>query len=279
MTDEERLRQVQRAIKIFPEIVAAKERNFRGKQKIMRRFMKGVEAFRLHLSRHPWRICPLGKHWVAPHSKRSKNGSKIQVKGFCRVNRSKHDHLYVDEILEISARHMEKLPIPDDFFSGYLEYTPDADVNHLIVGWTKYWNDVLKPEQPLSPNIVKALMASESSFQNTPPRKDGAGQGRVRGLMQVTDQTAKVLKNERGEIKDHYVNVNLGDLMKPSVNICAAVRWLFQKRKLAVAKEGSGVTWDRVIVYYKGATGKKPKQIGDLMSKFRAIYRQMTHNP
>jgi hypothetical protein len=38
----------------------------------------------------------------------------------------------------------------------------------------KYWNEVLKPETPLDPNLVKALIATESAFEKNSgikPRK------------------------------------------------------------------------------------------------------------
>lgn len=47
-----------------------------------------------------------------------------------------------------------------------------------IRGWVRYWNEIFHPQEPLDPNLVKALIASESSFrpeqdtpQHTPEKK------------------------------------------------------------------------------------------------------------
>ena len=53
---------------------------------------------------------------------------------------------------------------PDD--SCNANSLEENDYDQLITGWVKYWNEVLKTKIPLDPNFVKALMASESSFNS-----------------------------------------------------------------------------------------------------------------
>lgn len=51
--------------------------------------------------------------------------------------------------------------------------------------------------------------------------------------MQITDQTRKILADEKGEVKDHYLTLTSADASNPDVAICAAIRWLFHKRETA----------------------------------------------
>jgi len=100
------------------------------------------------------------------------------------------------------------------------------------ISWTKYWNDVLKPSTPLDPDIVKALIASESGFDPT-ILANKKNKNSARGLMQITNDTRKILGDEKGELKDHYLTLTRDDLNDPSLNICAGIRWLFRKAEIA----------------------------------------------
>lgn len=68
----------------------------------------------------------------------------------------------------------------------------------MIAGWTKYWNEVLLPKDNLDPNLVKALIATESGFNPDAKIKVGKKAGYARGLMQVTDWALNILKDEGG---------------------------------------------------------------------------------
>ena len=49
--------------------------------------------------------------------------------------------------------------------TGLLAEFDDANkYDVLIRGWVRYWNEIFQPKNPLDPNLVKALMATESSF-------------------------------------------------------------------------------------------------------------------
>lgn len=107
---------------------------------------------------HPWRVCPAGKHWVAPHPRRSSKSKKISiVDGHCRLNKSKKDQIYSSEMLIISEKYFEKVkerPANDNLDYKWLGNRYDS----LIAGWTKYWNDILRPDVALDPNLVRLLL-------------------------------------------------------------------------------------------------------------------------
>jgi hypothetical protein len=120
---------------------------------------------------HPWRPCPLGEHWVITHpyhvrpSQTHPEGSIANQSGHCRTNRSKKDHLYKDDIIEMAHQHFNELsgpPSGNDL--GFHDKGNKYDA--MIRGWTQYWNDILQPQDPLDPDLVKALIASESTRRN-----------------------------------------------------------------------------------------------------------------
>ena len=136
------------------------------------------------------------------------------------------------EMQEIADERFSKLknkPCPLS-----LRFRNGAKYDDFIAGWVHYWNDVIGDKNPLGPNMVKALIASESGFR---PRllADKKNANSARGLTQILNETRMILGDELGELKDHYVSVKREELNDPNVNICAGVRWLFQKRILASA--------------------------------------------
>jgi hypothetical protein len=223
--------------------------------------------------RHPWRMCPLGQHWVREHTRHCASGKVTSVCAHCHSNPSRLDSLTPVEIIEIADRNfreVNKRPCPKMY-----EFTDRQNVDQFIAGWTQYWNDIFKPEIPLDPNTVKALIASESSFRNLKPVKDGSGQGKVRGLMQITDATIKILRNRKGELKDHFIDFDDADLMDPNIHICVGIRWLFQKRKLSEAKDGKDVSWDKTIIFYKGYRNKPSAEIDEKMKNFGDFLKKL----
>ncbi|MBX3021360.1 MAG: transglycosylase SLT domain-containing protein [Bdellovibrionales bacterium] len=198
---------------------------------------------------HPWRICPGGEHWVTTHLRRTKSGA-TQVAGHCRTNPSRKDQIYSGELKQIS----------DDYFSD-IEGGPTADnlgfkyrgnkYDEAIAGWTKYWNEVLSPNEPLESNLVKALIASESGFDRKAKIRAGKKAGWARGLMQVTDWALEILKDEKGELRDHLIDLDQKDMTDASLNIAAGVRWLHRKRETASAKLKRQATWLEAAADYK----------------------------
>ena len=228
---------------------------------------------------HPWRICPLGQHWVREHprrvrpSRRHPEGGMTSVAGHCRDNPSHKDQMYSDEISEIALTKFNSLRGAPR--ASKLGFPNENEYDSLIRGWTRYWNEVFNASPPLDPNLVKALIASESSFN--PNASNGKRGGKkASGLMQVTHETVDFLKDEEGELTDHLLNIDKEDISDPNLNIAAGVRWLFQKRKLASKKLAREATWEEAVAEYKSYLSqyrKNPNFRG--MGTFRKFYQRL----
>jgi len=218
--------------------------------------------------RSPWRLCPIGEHWVRRHPKDLRSGKMTDHDGHCRLNPKGKDLLKPDEIRRISEL---------EIFGNVLVKVSESDLgfkkngnryNFLINGWCAYWNEMLRPEVPLHPNYVKALMATESGFRlnPTPPTKDH----KAIGLMQIMPKTVGYIGPRSKDIKDHFIDMSLDDAKDPSIAIAAATRWLFKKHRLVQGKK-KGATWMDALEEYKGITnqkGAKPEEIRLELNKF-----------
>lgn len=214
------------------------------------------------ISLHPWRLCPAGEHWVREHSmkippsKKNPAGGVTVRRGHCAANPTGKDQLYPDEIREIAERNFSKVkkkPCSSDL--GFKNRGNQYD--NFISGWTKYWNDIFKPKIPLNPNVVKALIASESGFRPE-MLADKENSNSARGLMQLLNSTRKNLGDEKGELQDHFLTITKNELNDPNINICAGIRWLFQKQILASSYLGREASWEEAIMNYKGKLKSKP---------------------
>ena len=212
---------------------------------------------------HPWRVCPLSQHFVkeclvhnAP-SKQNPEGCITGRKSYCADNPSKKDVLFFDEIQEITEKYFHQLSGSPN--AGIFNDYPNADqFDPEIRGWVQYRNDVFSPSERLAPNLIKALIASESGFRPHIDIPASKKTGRARGLMQVTDETMRILGDYHGEIKDHYICFQHQKLLNPSANICTGIRWLFRKRAIANSKLGRQATWVEAVIEYKGRAGINP---------------------
>lgn len=202
---------------------------------------------------HPWRACPYGQHWVVRHPRYPVGRQSQDVDGHCRINQSGKDILKGDEIDFISKvspfQNTKPLPCP---YKGSENLPASNKYDILIAGWCKYWNDIFKPDTPIDPNFVKALIYSESKFKPNSIAKNKKEIGPARGLIQITEQSRRILKDKKGEIKDHYVDLTKEELFEPSKNICAGIRWLFRKREIIQKKTKLSPEWIDVLIDYKG---------------------------
>lgn len=219
---------------------------------------------------HPWRECPTGQHWVRPHARKGTKG----VKGFCRNNPSGRDQIYLPEINKIADAEFQKLTgSPCSYDLGF---SNGNDYDSLIRGWTKYWNEIFQPVDPLDADLVKALIATESGFRVNIKRRAGKQAGWARGLLQVTDWTLEILQDEEGELRDHLVNVDQRDMSAPGANIVAGIRWLFRKRETASARLGRQASWEEAAADYKSyltdvIKGKVPRSMRDLQTYYERL--------
>lgn len=223
---------------------------------------------------HPWRLCPAGEHWVRIHSRKTPKG-KTEVTGHCRTNPSNKDQIYSLELTEIAKKYFENvdaLPASDN-----LGFRQGNDFDRLIAGWTEYWNEVLKPQDPLDPNLVKALIATESSF-NSKAVALASNKNWARGLTQITDQTLKILSDEKGEVKNHLINIDQKDAYDSNLNIAAGIRWLFHKKHLLEHRTGLKTSWENAVMEYKSYTkdiaAKKPQALKK-QAEFVEFYRRL----
>ncbi len=124
----------------------------------------------------------------------------------------------------------------------------------LIAVWVDYFNKKLNLKSPLEPNMIKALIASESTFQPEITNK------KATGLTQITTDTLKILQDLRGESKDFvFKDIRRNDLKDPNVAIALGVRWLGYKKQYAEKILKRAATSDEVIQVYKGILHDKSK--------------------
>ncbi len=238
---------------------------------------------------HPWRLCPIGEHWVTDHPlwvppTDKRPGYYTTRDGHCAKNpmsskfKEIKDYLTAEEMQMIADKYFINLSGPPA--SGKLpEYIVGADsFDHFIRGWTKYWNDIFKPDEPLDPDHVKALIATESDFRLKPPAPNAGIAGKAHGLIQLTDQAIKALGDPNGELLNHLVKISVEDTSDPNLIIGAAVRWLFRKRDLASYRLRRQATWREAIAEYKSylpdmvsGTKQNPQQ----MQKLDDIYKRL----
>lgn len=216
----------------------------------------------------PWRLCPLGKSWVKRHPKHLKSGTITDHDGHCRLNHKGHDILHADEIRRISNLEIFK-NASVKASTHNLGFGIDANkYNELINGWCAYWNEILRPEIPLHPNYIKALMATESGFSENPFTRNK--NHKAIGLMQIMPETIGYLSTSSKDIKDHFIEMDKEDAKDPGVAIAASIRWLFRKHRLVKGKN-KNATWMDALEEYKGITKQKgivPERIRHDLNRF-----------
>ncbi len=106
----------------------------------------------------PWRQCPIGYHWVKQHDRQ--RTTLEDVDSHCRRNPTSKDLLKGDEIVLISTTDIFLKPLvkvsSNDIKMDFVNLEKQNKYDELISGWTAYWNDIFKLENPLHPNYVKA---------------------------------------------------------------------------------------------------------------------------
>lgn len=225
---------------------------------------------------HPWRVCPIGDHWVSDHQRRYQVGSKnypgkYPVRGSCRTSPTVHDYLDASEIALISEQHLkDDFPRPNSSRITFEDPKSAGDMYDDLIGlWTNYWNQTMPSDEPLDPNLVKALIATESGFRYWAKAKVPHTKNVYAcGLMQVRDDYVKVL-GKKGELKDFFIIFDKQDLYDPAVGIATGIRWLFHKRDLKEKILKRKLKWDELILYYKGFIDAKgrPKPNADTEKK------------
>ena len=169
----------------------------------------------------------------------------------CADNPSHKDELSYDEIQYITET-LFSLDLTGAPIAGVLKFDDESKYDQKICGWVRYWNDIFKLRDPLDPNLVKALIATESSFKINPE-----GTTSAYGLTQIKKDTLGYLGGEKGELKNYLIRISAEQLLNPSANICSAVRWLFRKKETASSKLGREATWFEAVEDYKSVLKKR----------------------
>lgn len=93
--------------------------------------------------------------------------------------------------------------------------------------------------------------------------------------MQITNDTREILDGYHGDIKDHLIAVTKKELNDPNVKICAGVRWLFEKRRLASSHLKRAASWIETVWEYKGVKRAKTKEEAEKIEKiFNDFYEE-----
>jgi uncharacterized protein with HEPN domain len=221
---------------------------------------------------HPWKICSSGETYVHEavvheHLRAGHDVREHLRNEHCRINqKSSKIILTPEEVRVIGNLYFSNLRTSlSSFDLGFRGKGNKYD--KLIAGWVQYWNEVLNPSEPLNPNIVKALIATESGFN---PEANKGKRGAAKGLMQLLPRTIGYLNGTKGEIKDHIFEFSNHDVFDPDLNIAAGVRWLFRKRETASARLKRAATWTEAVAEYKDYLRRKSPS--PQMEKFKGFY-------
>lgn len=201
-----------------------------------------------------------------PVSKKNPTGVTIVDK------HSRHLHgtfLDINEIEKtVKNYNLRKIIFPK---ADKLEEYPNSDkYDDLIAIWTDYFNNKFPSDSLLDPDVVKALIGSESDFELDPKNPLAIG------IAQITKETFKSLKDPKGETKDFiFIKITLKDLKNPDIAIPMAIRWLFRKKRLAQGKLGKEPTAEEIILEYKGLLKSKSQYKDKAITKFRKLYERL----
>lgn len=191
------------------------------------------------------------------------------IKNYCERNPSHKEELSYDEIQYITNTYFDSLEGPPT--AHVLEFKDADTYDHLIRGWTRYWNDIFNLPDTLDANYIKALIATESGFRKDPPENLTA-----HGLMQLIRQTFTALQDTKGELHDYLIRAPWEKILDPTTNICMGIRWLFQKKKLASHKLKRDVTWEEAVIEYKSYWDEiKHDRIPEGILKLRRYYKAL----
>ncbi len=115
------------------------------------------------------KVCPIGKHWIQKHpmkvspSEKSPLGITIRREHCARNPASSRISFSPQDIKKIGNSDTFKSKKKPCALKSKIDESNEFD--DLIAGWTQYWNEMFKPDEPLDPNLIKALIKSESTFK------------------------------------------------------------------------------------------------------------------
>jgi hypothetical protein len=212
---------------------------------------------------HPMRV---------PVSKKNPTGITLRRQHPRRV----YEALSANEIKSIIKNYKTK-NITFPTAERLKKYKNSDTFDQIIAIWCDYFNQKfppVPPDAPLDPDVVKALLASESSFLTDPP-----GNSKATGIAQITAETLRVLQDPDGEAKEHlFKEISKRDLKDPAIAIALATRWLFRKRETARSKLKRWPSTEELILEYKGLLESKTPYKQRALTKFREDYGTLKKN-
>lgn len=201
-----------------------------------------------------------------PVSNKNPSGVTIRDQHLRRVNGT---YLNREEIDSVFTNYDRKTLIYPS--SKKLDFENCDNYDDIIAVWTDYFNRKFRADPYLDPDVIKALIASESEFIENPPKNK-----KTLGITQITLETFKALQDPSGEVKEFIFNdIRKKDLKDPSINIPMAIRWLFRKKRLAEGKLGRAADAEEIILEYKGLLRSKTDFKNSALKKFRKHYAEL----
>ena len=194
-----------------------------------------------------------------PISEKNPSGKTIRDRHIRRLKGTYLDFAEIEEILKSYDRKNIIYPTKKKLIQ------PNSDkFDEIIAVWCDYFNKKFITNPPLDPNVVKALIASESDFILDPKNL------KATGIAQITPETLNALIDPNGEVKEFiFKGIRKKDLKDPNVAIPMAVRWLSRKKRLAEGKLGRPATAEEIILEYKGLLKSKTLFKDKALEKFR----------
>lgn len=192
---------------------------------------------------HPMRV---------PVSEKNPTGITIRDRHLRRLSGTYLDEAEIESVFKGYDRKSIVYPT-----KGKLTDYRDADkYDDAIAVWTDYFNQKFNADPPLDPDVVKALIASESGFRADPRENKKAF-----GITQITPSTLKIVQDPKGEAKEFIFNkIRQKDLKDPNIAIPMGVRWLFRKRATALNRLKRAPTHEELILEYKAEYARLKKK-------------------
>lgn len=202
-----------------------------------------------------------------PMSEKNPTGMTIRDRHVRRLKGTYLDAVEIENIFENYDRKNIVYPT-----KGKLNEYKDADIyDDVIAVWTDYFNKKFNADPPLDPDVVKALIASESGFRVDPPENKKAF-----GITQIIPSTLKIVQDPEGEAKEFIFNkIRQKDLKDPRIAIPMGVRWLYRKRITAINQLKRAPDHEELILEYKGLLKSDSDYKKSGLKKYRKAYADL----
>lgn len=202
-----------------------------------------------------------------PMSKKNPTGITIRDRHLRRLKGTYLDASEIESIFKNYGRKGIVYPTKEQ-----LSIYKNADkYDEAIAVWTDYFNKKFNADPPLDPDVVKALIASESGFRADPRENKKAF-----GITQITTSTLRIVQDPKGEAKDFIFNkIRQKDLKDPNIAIPMGVRWLFRKRATAMNQLKRAPNHEELILEYKGLLKSKTDYKNAAFEKYKTEYAKL----